>query len=157
MPLSVCSETGLPVVPLWIDGEAATSSLETFPVHSFKLQKDVYAAQSADTELATLAADVSLRAFQNWRTTSSEFRRDLLLKAADIFERRISEVVSCQVEETSCEITWASFNVTYGLTVMREIASRTTAVLGELPSTGSGANIALVIKEPIGPSLLIAP
>lgn len=158
MPLSLCEKTGLQVVPLWIDGEMTNSLQETtFSVHSFKEQKDVYIAQSADTGLAIRAGDVSLRAFANWRRTSPDFRRDLLLRAAAIFERRISEAVSYQMEETSCEQAWASFNVTYGLTVMREVASKTTAVFGELLNTASDANIAMTLKEPIGPSLLIAP
>jgi acyl-CoA reductase-like NAD-dependent aldehyde dehydrogenase len=40
---------------------------------------------------------------------------------------------------------------------MREIAARITSVFGEIPRTDSEAGLCLVFKEPIGPSLLIAP
>ena len=146
------------VVPLWIDGsEAVSSEGVIFAVYSAKDQKDVHMAQSASTKDVKAAADAAMRAFTSWRWTSATERRDLLLKVADAFEARKSEAVALQVAETSCEPAWASFNVTYGIKVIREIASKTTAVFGEMPRMDSEANLALVFKEPIGPSLLIAP
>ena len=148
----------LEVVPLWIDGTAAEASKgTTFLVHSAKQEKNVYKAQSADAKDATRAAEVALTVFSTWRQTSTYERQSLLFKAADIFEARKAEVISFQVAETSCEPSWAGFNLRYGLSVMREIASRVTSVCGELPRTVSEANLCLVFKEPVGPSLLIAP
>lgn len=151
-------DAGLETVPLWIDGaDAASSQGYTFPVYSAKQQKNVFMAQSASTDDAAQTADVALKAFSSWKRTSASHRRDLLLRAADIFERRKPEAIWIQVEETSCEPSWAGFNVGYGLTVMREIAARITSVFGEMPRTDSEAGLCLVFKEPIGPSLLIAP
>jgi acyl-CoA reductase-like NAD-dependent aldehyde dehydrogenase len=151
-------EPELEVVPLWIDGVAASAARErTFPVYSAKQEKNVYKAQSADAEDARRAADVALKSFDTWRDTSPYYRQALILKAADIFEARKAEAVEFQVQETSCEATWANFNVGYGLVVMREIASRVTSVFGAMPRTASDNNLCLVFKEPIGPSLLISP
>ena len=158
MGLPLCPDSGLEVVPLWIDGVAAESSQGTiFPVYSAKQEKNVYKAQSADTQDATRAADAALKAFGSWRHTSAYDRQALLLKAADIFEARQAEAIEFQVKETSCEPSWAGFNSRYGLSVMREIASRVTSVFGEIPRTTSESNLCLVFKEPVGPSLLIAP
>ena len=158
MALPLHPTSGLEIVPLWIDGAAATSSHEvTFPVYSAKQEKNVFMAQSANEEDATRAADAALKAFQGWRNTSADYRRDLLLKVTDIFERRKAEAIKLQVEETSCEASWAGFNVGYGLTVIREIAARISSVFGQMPRTTSEGNMCLVFKEPIGPSLLIAP
>ena len=151
-------ESDLEVVPLWINGiEAESSKGTTFLVHSAKQEKNVFEAQSAHAEDATRAADVALSVFSTWRQTSAYDRQSLLFKAADIFETRKVEAITLQVAETSCEPSWAAFNVRYGLSVMREIASRVTSVCGELPKTVSEANLCLVFKEPVGPSLLIAP
>ena len=151
-------DSDLEVVPLWIDGIAAESSNgTTFLVHSAKQGKNVYKAQSAEVKDATRAADVAHTTFSTWRQTSAYDRQSLLLRAADIFEARKAEAITFQVVETSCEPSWAGFNVRYGLSVMREIASRVTSVCGELPRTVSEANLCLVFKEPVGPSLLIAP
>ena len=146
------------VVPLWIDGSKAVSSEgNIFAVYSAKYQKDVHMAQSASTKNVKTAADAAMRAFTSWRWTSATERRDLLFRLADAFEARKAEAVALQVAETSCEPAWAAFNVIYGIKVIREIASKATAVFGEMPRMDSEANLALVFKEPIGPSLLIAP
>ncbi len=151
-------DSELEAVPLWIDGIAAESSKgTTFSVHSAKQGKDVYKAQSADIRDAARAADVALTAFSTWRHTSAYDRQSLLFKVADIFDARKAEAIKFQVAETSCEPSWAGFNVKYGVSVMREIASRVTSVCGEIPRTVSDANLCLVFKEPVGPSLLIAP
>ena len=158
MGLPTCPKSGLEVVPFWIDGETATSSeVLPFPVYSAKEERNVYLAQSASPADATRAADVALRAYDTWRQTSAYHRRDLLLRAADIFEARKAEAIRLQVAETSCETSWAGFNVGYGLVVIREIASKITSVLGEMPRMTSESNLCLVFKEPIGPSLLISP
>ena len=146
------------VVPLWIDGnKAASSEGVKFAVYSAKEQKNVHMAESASTEDVKKAADSAKQAFESWRLTSAYERRDLLLKAADAFEAQIGRAIALQVSETSCEASWAGFNVKYGVRVIREIASRTTAVFGEMPRMNSDSNLALVFKEPVGPSLLIAP
>ena len=156
--LSQCQESGLQVTPLWIDGIGATSSPErTFPVYSAKQQKNVYMAHSADTKIAIQAADTAWRSFETWRQTSATTRRDIILKAADIFESKRTGIITVQVEETSCEASWAGFNLTYGITNMREIAGSITSIFGEMPRVDSEANLALVFREPIGPCLLISP
>ena len=156
--LAQCQESGLQITPLWIDGIGATSSPErTFPVYSAKQEKNVYMAHSADAKIATQAADIAWRSFESWRQTSATTRRDIIMKAADIFESKRTEVIAVQMEETSCEASWAGFNLTYGLANMREIAGSITSIFGELPRVDSEANLALVFKEPIGPCFLISP
>ena len=151
-------DTGLQIVPFWIDGAPVSSSTEiTFPVHSAKQEKSVFLAYSADTEIATRAADVAWHAFGSWRETSANSRRNIILKAAELFEARRAEIIAFQVEETSCEASWADFNLNYGLNVMREIAGTITSIFGEMPRVDSEANLALVFKEAVGPCLLISP
>jgi hypothetical protein len=110
----ICPKTGIEVVPLWIDGVAVPASKEqSFPVYSAKQEKNVFMAQSANAPDATRAADVALKSFTTWRATSADHRQSLLLKAADILESRKAEAIRLQVEETSCEASWAGFNVGY--------------------------------------------
>ena len=155
---SRCQATGLQVVPLWIDGKETTSSPErTFPVYSAKQEKNVYMAHSADTKIATQAVEIAWRSFESWRQTSANVRRDIILKAAEIFESKTKEIIAVQVEETSCEVSWAGFNLAYGLSNMREIAGSITSVFGEMPRVDAETNLALVFKEPVGPCLLISP
>jgi len=70
----------------------------------------------------------------------------------------LSELIALlQVEGPSCEPSWAGFNVAYGIAVMRDIASRVTSGFRELQRMASEKNMAMVFKEPLGPSLLISP
>lgn len=153
-----CLQTKAEVVSFYIDGsEAASSEGVTIPVYSAKDQKIVHMAQSASIEDVKAAVDSAKRAFDSWRWTSAYERRDLLLKAADAFEARLDQAIALQVAEISCETSWAGFNVKYGIRFIREIACRTTAIFGQMPLMNSESDLVLVFKEPIGPSLLIAP
>lgn len=159
MPTTIDKETGLEVVPLWIDGAPAKSGSETrFAVYSAANQKNVFLAQSADTESAVKAADSAARAFESWKRTPAAARRRILLKFLDILKERADQIVQVQIEETSCSDAWAKFNIDYTLNMVSEVAARvTTACTGEIPPMANDGTFGLVIREPIGPVLLIAP
>ena len=147
------------VVPLWINGEATTSSPPiTFTVTSVsKPQETPITAQSADSDAATRAADAAWAAFGSWKKTSPQTRRDLLLRAASAYESRMQQLVEAQVHETSCTEPWAQMNVNYAIELLKETASRVTGVAGEIPQVIDHNKLALVFREPLGPILTIAP
>lgn len=156
--LEADAQTGLPVVPLWIDGAPTSSSpSKRFPVHSSQQNKDVYLAESADVKAANLAADAAGKAFQTWRKTSFTHRRDLLFRVAANYIRRTEELVQLQMEETSCTSKWARMNVSLATDSVREVACRISAVSGEIPQMANPEHLALVFREPLGPILTIAP
>ena len=159
MPTTLDNTAGLQVVPLWINGEAAKSTTEvTFPVYSSAQQKNVYLAQSADSEAANAAVDSAQRAFKTWKRTPAASRRDVLLRLADVIKKRQKELIQVQIEETSCSESWAGFNIGYTLNGLAEIAARITAVCtGELPPMSTDGTLGMLVKEPIGVVLLIAP
>lgn len=150
---------GLTVVPLWINGaptELDQSRLIT--VHSAAHDKDVFLAQSASISDAQSAVSSAETAFQSWKETSYVDRRELLLRVATVMERRIDEFILFQTQETSCSETWARFNVILACKALREICSCiSTSCTGELPPPENKATFALVLKEPVGPVLAIAP
>lgn len=159
MPTTLDKETGLEVVPLWIDGAPAKSSTEaTFPVYSAAKQKNVFLAQSADTESAAKAANSAASAFLSWKRTPAADRRKIILKFLDVLKMRANEINQVQIEETSCSEAWAKFNIDYTLNMISEVAARVTAACtGEVPPMASDGTFGMVIREPIGPVLLIAP
>lgn len=159
MPTYTDKDTGLPVVPLWINGEPVTSNeAGTFPVYSAAQAKNVYLAQSANERLATDAAQSAESAFKQWKTTSAASRRDILNRMHDLLKARTQDLVAVQMEETSCSQSWAEFNIQYTTLTLAEIAARvTTACAGELPAMSTHGPMGFVFKEAIGPVLLIAP
>ena len=147
------------VVPLWINGEATTSSPPTtFTVASVSKPQDApIIAHSADSEAANRAADAAWAAFASWRKTSPQIRRDLLLRVADAYERRLQQLIELQMRETNCTNQWAQMNVKYAIELLKETASRVTAVSGEIPQITDHNRLALVFRQPLGPILTIAP
>jgi acyl-CoA reductase-like NAD-dependent aldehyde dehydrogenase len=158
MPLLKTS-SGVPVVPIWIDGKASPLDESRFiTVHSASQKKDIHFAQAANPTVAKEAAASALRAFSSWKETTHSHRRDLLLRVADIYERRMDELVRYQCEETSCQEAWARFNVALAVKALRETASSITAACtGEIPPLETPGAFCLVYKEAIGPVLSIVP
>lgn len=159
MPTTLDQETAIEVVPLWIGGAPATSSRSTrFAVHSATQKKDVYLAESADTGAAVAAASAAERSFRTWRKTTAASRREIIQRAVAAIQERQDELKKIQIQETSCSETWAHFNVIYTVNMLKEIAARVTqACSGEVPPMAKEDTFGMVIKEPIGPVLLIAP
>ena len=159
MPTTFDKETGLEVVPLWIGGAPTTSSRSAkFSVHSAKQKKDVMLAESADEQTAIAAAEAAEKAFKMWRKTTAASRREIIDRTISIIQERQDELKRIQIEETSCSETWAHFNIIYTVNMLKEIAARVTqACSGEVPPMANEDTFGIVIKEPVGPVLLIAP
>ena len=156
--MSTAVASALPVVPLWIDGAATASDPnDIFIVRSAARGKDVGQAHSATAESAKAAAETSWTAFELWRSWNAVRRRDLVLRVANILERRADEIVESQIEETSCTKEWARMNINLAIASVKEVASRLTSVSGEIPSLSNTDQLALVFREPVGPILTIAP
>ena len=163
-PNGTSSSSDLPTVPLWIAGKshgAETSS--TFPIISAATSKTVHHAVSASTSQANLACDSAAEALIKWRRTSPTHRRKLLLKVADIYDRRIDEIANYQIAETCCPPQFAFWNTMMAARYTREIATATGEIRGIVPQRdtdddGTEADgLTIVTTEPIGTVLVIPP
>ncbi|UKZ83792.1 hypothetical protein TrVFT333_011605 [Trichoderma virens FT-333] len=150
---------GEEVVPIRINGVSQPiDSTSLIPVESNIQDKVIHYAQSATPELAIKAAEASYQAFWKWKNSTSNERRDLLLRTADVIDSWLDRFIELQVAETSCTESWARFNTVIMARCMREIASNIShATTGELPSLESSGSLVLVYKEPVGPILAIPP
>lgn len=117
---------------------------------------------------ATKAASSSLRdveaavkaaadAFPAWAVTGPGRRRELLLRAADVLITHQREFAENMIAETGSTEGWAGFNVAFGASALREAASMTTQVNGEIIPTDVPDNIAMAIRQPHGVCVGIAP
>ena len=147
------------VVPIWINSAAVPPpTTKRIPVVSSASGKIIHHAQSVDVKTAQRACDAASTAFQTWKRSSISTRRNLLLKVADIYERRAADLIKLQMEETSCDEVWARNNVNTSIGYLREIgACISTAVQGTIPSVEKPATMGFVFKEAVGPILVIPP
>lgn len=107
-----------------------------------------------DVEAAVKAAAEALQA---WMAMGPGRRRELLLRAADVLVAHQSDFNATMVSETGATQGWAGFNVAFGASILREAASMTTQVSGEIIPTDVPDNLALAIRQPIGVCVGIAP
>ncbi|KAF7370150.1 putative salicylaldehyde dehydrogenase protein [Mycena sanguinolenta] len=143
-------------VPLLINGEEKTSTT-TFSVESPSSHATIWScssACSADVDAAVAAASA---AFPAWSKTKPAQRRNILLKVADLFEERAEELKLHLRQETGSDEMVAAINIVTAAEVIRDIAGRCSAIAGSIPVCQDEGRSALVLKEPYGVVLAIAP
>jgi benzaldehyde dehydrogenase (NAD) len=112
------------------------------------------AATPAD---ALMAADAAAEAFRTWSETGPGERRMLLLKAADKLEAKLPAFVEAVAAETGATGMWAGFNVMLAAGMIREAASLTTQIAGEVIPSDVPGSLSMGIRQPAGVVLGIAP
>ncbi|KAF7305372.1 Clathrin assembly protein [Mycena chlorophos] len=143
-------------VPLFIDGKERVSN-STFPVISPLSHKTLYScstASPADTDAAIAAATA---AFPRWSKTKPIERRTILLKAADLLEKYAEELKQTMKEETGSDEGFAQFNIFTTAEHIRDTAGKISAISGSVPICQEPGRSAMVLKEPYGVILSIAP
>ncbi len=114
-------------------------------------------ASAASVEDARAAADAAAAAFPQWSALGPSDRRSRLLKAADLLEARAPQFAALGLAETGATLGWGHFNVHFAASLLREAASMTTQVTGEVIPTDVPGNVAMSIRQPAGVVLGIAP
>jgi len=165
MPLETDSQ-GRQVVPLFLNGKALPIGDKVFPVKNSATDETVHHYASTDVATCNEACETAWTAFagttldtkrSGWKRASANTRRDIILKAADLFEERKAELIKAQKDETSCQDGWAINNILTTVGYMREIASCVSNIRGEIPTIDKPDTFAFVFKEPVGPVLVIPP
>lgn len=146
----------LHTVPFLINGSDHTND-KVIDVVSPSSGEVIHQYHSADVKEANAAVDAAAGAFKSWRKTRPSDRRDLLFKAAEIMERRRDELRSYAMSETGSDATWANFDITTAISHIKEVAGRVGTLEGAIPITSDPNTTALVLREPYGVVLAIAP
>ena len=114
-------------------------------------------AAAASTADAQRAADAAAAAFPEWSGKPPGERRKLLLKAADLLEAKINDFAEAVVTETGSPAHWSHFNVGLAADMIREAASMTTQITGEVIPSNRPGSTAMAFRQPVGVILSIAP
>ncbi len=112
------------------------------------------AASPAD---AVMAVEAAAEAFRTWSETGPNERRALLLKAADKLESKLPQFIEAVAAETGATGMWAGFNVMLAAGMIREAASMTTQIAGEVIPSDVPGSLAMGVRQPAGVVLGIAP
>jgi acyl-CoA reductase-like NAD-dependent aldehyde dehydrogenase len=143
-------------VPAFINGEEVHPE-KRFDVVSPATGEVVHQCGAATATEVQAAVDSASKAFQTWRNVIPKKRRDIFLKAAEIMERRKEELIGYMMAETGASRMWAEFNIKVSKDLIIDVAGRLPTLEGTFPATEDENTGALVLREPYGVVLAIAP
>ncbi|PTB73476.1 ALDH-like protein [Trichoderma longibrachiatum ATCC 18648] len=144
------------VVPFFINGKDYHPE-RSFDVVSPLTGKVSYRCGAASVSDAAAAVNAAAAAFKTWRKTTPAYRRDVFLKAADLIQQKSGELADIMANETGATLPWALFNLKTAGELIRDAASRISAIEGSFPSLADPSSSGIVLREPYGVVLSIAP
>jgi acyl-CoA reductase-like NAD-dependent aldehyde dehydrogenase len=149
--------TNLLTIPLLINGQEILTPT-TFPITSPYTNTPCWTSSSATPAHALQAVSAASAAFPTWSTTKPTFRRDILLKAADLLEERLEENAGyMRTEMGADEGASAGFVVPLAIRMLRDVAGRIGGICGSVPVVEAEGQSAIVYKEAMGVILGIVP
>ena len=143
-------------VPLIIGGENILGP-EIFSVFNPANGEELWKAGGASVENATQAVEAAKAAFPAWSKTKPSVRRDIFLRAAEIFEERYKELAGYQKQETGADDMFMEWILKLTVDNLKEVAGKCSLVAGSFQASSDEGRAALVLKEPYGVILGIAP
>ncbi|KAI0444846.1 Aldehyde/histidinol dehydrogenase [Xylaria telfairii] len=143
-------------VPFIINGEERIPK-DTFEVKSPATGEVVHLCGVATESDANAAVEAAAGAAVTWRDTAPSSRRDILLKVAEIMERKRPELGQYLIDEIGQPRGWADFNLSVTIDLIKDAAGRVGALGGFVPRPSDPNTGAMVWREPYGVVLAIAP
>ena len=114
-------------------------------------------ASAATVADANAAVEAAAAAFPAWSALGPNARRAALNKAADALAARADQFIEAMMGEIGATEGWAQFNLMLAVGMVREAASLTTHIAGEVIPSDKPGCIAMALREPVGVLLGIAP
>jgi acyl-CoA reductase-like NAD-dependent aldehyde dehydrogenase len=144
-------------IPLWLNGKEVKLD-STFDVISPLNQKPLYKCSSADETDVEKAVATAQEAFKSWSQTKPDQRRDIFLRASEGFKQRRDELRAYSYHETGAAEAMFAFEHGLAQNACLSVAGLIGAAsAGSMPIVGEEGASAMMIKEPYGVVLGIAP
>ena len=106
---------------------------------------------------AEAAVDAASAAFPVWSSFGPNRKRAVLLTAADLIQAKAARFSELTALETGATAGWGAFNAGLAAGMLREAASLTTQVTGQVIPSDHPGSLAFSVREPAGVVLGIAP
>jgi acyl-CoA reductase-like NAD-dependent aldehyde dehydrogenase len=106
---------------------------------------------------ARRAIDAASAAFPAWASAPPAERQRIFLKAADVLEGRLEEVVSLLARETGCTFGFGMFQMGFVPGLFRQAAATAYAPIGQVLPSDNPGTFAMGIRKPVGVVGAIAP
>ena len=106
---------------------------------------------------AARAIDAANAAFPAWSQTVPAERQRIFLKAADVLEGRLEEVVSLLARETGASFGFGMFQMGFVPNLLRQTAALAYAPAGQIIPSDHPGTLAMGLRRPVGVVGAIAP
>lgn len=133
-------------VPLIINGEDITTK-STFGITNPKTGQEVWQSSSASVTDAVKAVETAQAALPTWSKTKPAVRRDIFLRAAELFKKRETELRQYQIEETGADEKFIDWILPLTIELLKDVAGRVTSIQGSVPLTAEEGRSAIIYKE----------
>jgi acyl-CoA reductase-like NAD-dependent aldehyde dehydrogenase len=144
-------------VPLQVNGKDIQTS-KLIDVTNPSTGKVIHQASSASVSDALKAVEAAEAALESWADLPPDQRRNIFLRAADILERRTEEVARWEEEESGAPPPYTSgFDVPDAMNALRDVAGKISGIVGTIPALSDLGRTGMIMKEPYGVILGIAP
>ncbi|GAB2961194.1 NAD-dependent succinate-semialdehyde dehydrogenase [Saccharothrix stipae] len=143
---------------LFIDGawlDAADRA--TMPVHDPATGEVICHVADAGPKDALLAEDAAVRVQEEWAATAPRARGEILRRAYEIIVSRTDELAALMTAEMGKPLAEARGEVAYAAEFFRWFAEEAVRIDGGFGTLPDGRNRMLLMRRPVGPSLLITP
>ena len=137
--------------------DTAAEDGAVFQRHSPVTGKPVTRAASAKTADVDRAVQSAQAAFPSWSETGPGDKRAILNACADALEARVDEFVKIGTEETGSTEIWYRNNVKIAAGILREAASMTTQIKGEIIPANKPGTLSMGYRQPVGVLVGMAP
>ncbi|WP_165857365.1 aldehyde dehydrogenase [Marinobacter sp. JSM 1782161] len=119
-----------------------------------EVASEAAAMKAAD---AVAIAERAQSGFEAWSQVGPNARRAVLSSAATALESRRDDFVRAMMDETGATEGWALFNLNLAASMLREAASLTTRINGEVIPSDKPGCLSMSQRDPVGVILGIAP
>jgi acyl-CoA reductase-like NAD-dependent aldehyde dehydrogenase len=106
---------------------------------------------------AARAIDAASQAFPAWSQTVPAERQRIFLKAADVLEGRLEEIVSLLARETGASFGFGMFQMGFVPNLLRQTAALAYAPAGQVIPSDHPGTLAMGLRRPVGVVGAIAP
>lgn len=143
-------------VALYIDGISKSTGRKLHVINPVD-DRVLWTYSSADVDQVDQAVASANAAFETWATTNPRLRSEVLLQAAVLFLQRREELERAMKLETAADDAFIGFNIQATVKHLKDVANRAIAIEGTFPFLEDDGRSAIVLKEPYGVVLGIAP
>ena len=143
---------------LFIDGEwRDAAGGKRFGVDDPSTGERLAEVADASPQDALDALDAAVSAQQSWAATPPRVRGEVLRKAYELIQARVEDFASVMTLEMGKALAESRGEVAYGAEFLRWFGEEAVRISGRYQVAPDGASRFLVLRKPVGPSLLITP